>query len=735
MNPTTENIEYAEEQDEEALAPTATTSDEMPQPNPDEPTGIAAIEAELAEEVQEEAEEEDLLVAPIEWDGEIPAELIQVVDQRLDFWRKLLDIDEARRKLQKQANVPEMQSELSRQAREIKRAPTSDILKNNLGKIQKKLESPTVQNARPIPNPNSKRPPLNPSKLYEKALRMGGAQIVLLLKRAYMDDTIPVAARSAMAEEPFLLVCRNLGLNVEKLIGWAYYAMAVQRRLDEYRAREEDHRSRVAEARAEERGGIIGRLSGKGKGVPKLDPRLAKSIQAARRELQAIDPKLTDLFWSTYEDVAWLFCQGSLDEEEERTLRAFLRYGLLAVHPGLIAHDAYEYIMRDCAQDVYEWEESTQSLHVVYADEYLRAIVKQKTTVSPDEQLQLNGRGSDEWKADRVWRQAVISQIRDKLYRARFEELRRQIQEQQDAINAKQKEVEELKKTGKNRLQIPKLEQELTVMRPILGRLTRAAEHIESKVIPRNHDLGAEARGRLSEEMKVLTPEAVARREARFIRQMARLAARLKEPFPQFVLRDHFKPERGDQHSRQAVIEEIESLEQADVRVFHHTLMTHKHLDRRITVRMSPTFLIVPGRGQMGFAISPRKWDDNGRFALALLPHRQGILRTILTQLLSDFRWDCSKEEAGMDWLKADALCAAYATARWNVRKMTDKTQKSMGFDRKLKDKANWRVHYRLYIRSAAEQGRLLFVRCHEVYKIVVKYLGLPPGLEPLKRN
>ena len=121
--------------------------------------------------------------------------------------------------------------------------------------------------------------------------------------------------------------------------------------------------------------------------------------------------------------------------------------------------------------------------------------------------------------------------------------------------------------------------------------------------------------------------------------------------------------------------------------------------------------------------------------AAPLMPHRPGILETMLIQLLSDFRWDCSKEEAGMDWLSADALCAAYATARWNVRKLSEKSQKSMGFDRKLKDKPNWRVHYRLFITSAEEQARMLFVRCHDVYKIVLKYIGLPGGQEPLKRD
>jgi hypothetical protein len=265
--------------------------------------------------------------------------------------------------------------------------------------------------------------------------------------------------------------------------------------------------------------------------------------------------------------------------------------------------------------------------------------------------------------------------------------------------------------------------------------LRNGAEHVEAKIVPKIQQQAEEAATRLSEAVTILTEEMIVRREAKFVRYMARLVGRLKEPFPQFVLRDHFKPGGNDHNDRKTVLAVVKKLESADRRLFHHTLLPNKRLDRQVSVRMSPTFLLPPGRGQMGLAVCQRKWDDNGRIILPLLAAKGGELETLLINLMADFRWDCSKEEAGMDWIVAEALCAAYAASRWNVRKLSEKTQKTMGFNFKLKDKGNFRIHYGLFVNSAQQGGRLLFSRSDEVYKVMVRYIGLPPGVDVLKRD
>jgi len=228
----------------------------------------------------------------------------------------------------------------------------------------------------------------------------------------------------------------------------------------------------------------------------------------------------------------------------------------------------------------------------------------------------------------------------------------------------------------------------------------------------------------------------VVRREALFIRRLARLAARLKEPYIPFVLRDTLVPGRSDHFSRASVVEAIARIEKADPRIFHEVVIGNKRPDRRVTVRKSPVFVLLPGRGQMGLSLCPRKWDDFGRLVLPLVFQRQNGLDNLLTDNLADFRWDCSKEEAGAEWITADALCAAYAAVRWNYRRFSEKAQKTMGIDRKQKDRENWRVHYRLFVASAQDHGRYLFNKCYDVYKdVVLRHIGMPPGVDPLRRD
>ncbi len=718
----------------------AEVEETMPKPEGDDLSPLAALEAELAEEADDEDATEEAPPDGPSWQGELPETLTRIVEARLGIWKRLLDLDDLRSEIRGIGRNPEIQSELSRQARELKRIPGSDALRQTLKRLRKKLEAPSVANQTPIPNPKKGGSPIRPVALYQKTLKIGGNQAVMFLKREQLDDEIPVAAEAGFKDEPLLRLCRTHGIDATTLLGWTYYALGVQQRLDEAREIEKGHHDRLSDAKAWDKknnSGLKSIFGGRSKvsEIPPLDAEVTRTITAARKELQAIEPKLTDLFWALYEELSWLLVSKELEPDEKLAVRAYLRYGMVSIHPGLTRPEVLDYIHGHCRNSVYQWTNSPDATHIVYGDEYIEGIMQGHLPVSPDEDLALNGRNTDEWKADRIYRMATISRIRKEVFESRFRELQAAVEAKQTELKAKQKELKELKASGKHRSKIAQLDRDLAMERPQLGRLVRAAEHIEGKAIPRAREQASDAQSKLKEAAGILSKEDLTRREARFVRRMARLAARLKEPFPQFVLRDHFKPDRGEEHDRQTVLEEVNKLEQADTRVFHYTLAPNKVLARQITVRLSPTFLIVPGRGQMGLSVSPRKWDDNGRFVLPFLPHRQGILKTLLIGMFSDFRWDCSKEEAGMDWLTADALCAAYATARWNCRKASEKAQKSMGMDRKLKDKPNWRIHYRLYIKSAAEQGRLLFVRSYDVYKIVMKYIGLPPGQTPLKRD
>lgn len=722
---------------ETAVAPQAPLAQEA-----DALSGLAAVEAEIAAEAEQQPEsdaeaEEDLPVKSL-WQGDLPELLMRIVDARISVWQRLLDIDRRRGELQERAVAREVRDELVRQSRELKRNAPREVLEKALERAGQLLRNPVLKAA---PPPDSRdKDQTDQNKLYKTALEMGATQMVLMLQRLKLDAAIPPAALPAAGDEPVLKICRKHQIDAGPLLGWTYYALALFQRLEQCRQKENEHNERLAAAREEDREnkGLMSVFRGgsKEEQVGGIDAGIIKTIRAVRSELQAIEPRMVDLFWGVYEELAWLFADGRLAEDEVPVVRAFLRYGLVSSHPGLVPASALQFILRDCAQDVYEWKNTPQATHVVYADEYIAAIHRRQLTVSPDENLELNERGTDIWKADRVWRQAVICKVRTELYRAQQQALKKRIDDLQAKADKQQQRIEQTRGDPRAKAGLRKLEQEALALKTMMARLRSGLEHIETRVIPKTEQQYQDADQKLGAEAATfLTPEMVVKREARFIRYMCRLSARLKESYPQFGLRDGFEPNRADHHARGAVLEQIRQLEKLDRRIYHQTLVPNKRLDRQISVRMSPVILLAPVRGQMGMSICPRKWDDNGRIVMPLISQRQGVLDTMLLNLLADFRWDCSKEEAGMDWITADALCAAYAAARWNVRKQPERAQKMMGFDPKLKDKPNFRVHYGLFVTSAEQQGRLLFGRSDEVYRVMVKYIGLPPGVQMLKRD
>lgn len=708
------------------------------EPPGDEPHGLAAIEAELAEQLtgDPEPDEPELISLPT-WQGQLPETLMRIVDARIGVWQRVLDMEDRRGELKPLCTIREIKDEVGRQSREAKKLPPVEGMKATYKRLQQRLEDPVIKSEF---DPASLEPGFDPQKTYVEILQMGATQLDILLKRARLDAGIPESGLPAAREEPLFTICEAHGVNATPLLSWTYYALGVQQRIAEWRVHEDAHRQKLAQAKAEDKKnkGLRSVLSGNSRTaseVPPLDTSVVKGLRAAYQEMQSIEPQLTELFWALYEDVAWLLVQGQVAASETPVLRAFLRHGLVCAHPALNAEGAVEAILKECATDVYDWPNTPEATHVAFADEYIEGIAGYQLTVSPDEDLELNNRGSDEWKADRIWRLAAISRQRLELIRGRYNALGDEIETLNDEVQARQTQIEKIKNNAAKKPEATALMQENTAAKAQISRLIKAGESIQGRLLNKMESQASDAMHRLEGEKEVLSLEAVVRREARFIRRTARLAARLREPFPQFVLRDHYQPGGRDLHTRELVLDNLRELEENDTTVFHHLLVPNKKADRQVTVRMSPVFLLTPCRGQMGFCFCERKWDDNGRMVLPTIAQRQGMLGDLLIDMLADFRWDCSKEAAGMDWITADALCSAYATVRWNTRKLPERAQKMMGINPKLKDKPNWRAHYRLFVTSAKEQGRLLFSKCDEIYKMVIKYIGLPPGIEALKRD
>ena len=134
----------------------------------------------------------------------------------------------------------------------------------------------------------------------------------------------------------------------------------------------------------------------------------------------------------------------------------------------------------------------------------------------------------------------------------------------------------------------------------LLARYKQILDRLDNKFMPSLWEMADKADARMADAEGELTPEDVVRREAHFVRQLVRLAARLKPPFPQFALRDHFDPKKSNFHHRQAVLQAIQRVEYADHCVFHQVLIPNRKRERRLSVRMSPTVVIVPACGLMG---------------------------------------------------------------------------------------------------------------------------------------
>jgi hypothetical protein len=75
---------------------------------------------------------------------------------------------------------------------------------------------------------------------------------------------------------------------------------------------------------------------------------------------------------------------------------------------------------------------------------------------------------------------------------------------------------------------------------------------------------------------------------------------------------------------------------------------------------------------------------------------------------------------------------AAYATVRWNWRKKPRDQREKAAIYNEENDRANWRRHYELLVSSALDGGKKLFFKNPDVYEAVLKYMGLPDGVEPL---
>jgi len=609
---------------------------------------------------------------------------------------------------------PDTREEYKRQARELQRYPSGETLRTNLAGFAERLAQ--LQSGA-IDGQQLQAP----ASLLD-ALELGRRQWVLLLER---DDATPalLAKGTALAErETLCKLLRDPAIPPaisENLFGLSIYALT----MENLHARAEAQIS-LAEKR----------YADFGPNAPSADVlyRIQDTLKALRstvtRELAALEPPLAEAFWAAYEHAAAVLANRKAPAEAIPALRAFLRYGMIGGTPWFLPADLARQLLANAGKYQTELETGPSALHVLHADEYIDFAARGLITPSVDEEMALKEQRSTRWKKDQAWRRQIASTGRIGTLEATLADLEGKRTALQSEIVQLDADLAALKPTDKNSLANKthwraKLQED----RVSLARRSQYIDILAGRILPRERERLVAAQTRLNEAGGPPTPTELATSEARQIHRLARLCARLKDPFLPFILRQakFDTPAINDRHTMRQAFAQIE---RSDTTLFKDILINSKNTAHRTLVRYSPYVLILPSQGIMGFSLNPRDITEVGRLIFPGYCPRPGLLPAILTAVCSDFRWDTSKESAGMDLLTSDTLVAAYCTVRWNMRKHPTEVRERAQIYQKENDRRNFRRHYQLFLDSAHDAGKRLYFTCPDIYEAFCKYIGLPGG-------
>jgi hypothetical protein len=457
----------------------------------------------------------------------------------------------------------------------------------------------------------------------------------------------------------------------------------------------------------------------------------------ARQELRGIEKPMVEAFWSAYEQAAVLLVNDSIAHEQRVHLRAMLRHGIIVQSGWLLPPALRDELMADLADVTDQWNFAPDATHILYADEYIHHVAQGHMTPSMDEDLELNERGSEMWKLDKFWRRSVYTRTACTALEAVTADLEQRIAAMEKQNEQWQNELSQLDRSDKEyRAKQQDLRDRMQENKRDMARLRQGVELITQRTLVNTRQAGEDAQVKMRGMPEKMTGEMLARREAQAMRRACRLVAKLKEPFLPFVTRDnHDSQTAGTVNDRQAVQKVIQAMEAHDPLVFKEEVVHARRPENRVYARYSPYIVMTPGVGMIPMAWDPRAATEVGRLFLPLINARPGILEDMVYQVLSDFRYDTSKEASGGDMVASDTLVAAYAAVRWNYRKRNQNVREKAAIYNEEKDRVNFRRHYKLYVSSVEDGGKKLFFKCPECYEAMFKYLGLPEGIQRLKQQ
>ena len=705
-----------------------------------------------------------------------PKKLTEITYQRLSILLSIENLQRLREPYEDDENIPAaIASEITRQTHELKRLPTDEIAHKTLEKLNKKLhdvlnppENPTATKEADEENDDDLddfieneydeltekefdengveqslaqtakgktqsvvRKPVDLSDLDQlqvDVLQWGIKQSCLFLERNQLTQSLLEAGARCLQQEKHYCIFDAFKINPQILYGLTTYHQTLDSFANACKTKSDGLNQllqQIATPKSKKK------LSDEELAIQGEIKRLDDLQRAIRTEIKDITREMLNEFWRIYAEAAVILADQKISPEDEPYIRSFLRYGMIGQAHWLLSKEVSMFLLDQCDHAKRNLDHHLQATHVLYTDEYIHMVSQGMITPAIDEELELNEKGSDAWKVDKIWRRIVYGKIIESSLNQTLENLRSQTQTSKADLEELETKIGKLnpKKSTFKQKQL-EMQEQIQNSKVAITRLQKNIDHIENKLLPNEQATASSAQARMG-KLTPMTPEILARREAKGIRKGCKLCAKLKEPFLPFVLRDKYKP-GGVISDRATVTQQIQEIEILDPSLFSDILIPSKKAANRIYLRSSPYIVLTPTLGQMGFSLNPRGGPDVGRLFIPVLNTRPGMLARMCYNIFSDFRYDTSKQSAGVDLLTSDTLVAAYANARWVYRKKSKEIRKKAAIHNDENDRNNWRRHYILYMTSAMDGGKKLFFKCPEAYEAVIKYMQLPEGVERL---
>lgn len=736
-----------EEKDADTEARTDAATDDQPPPAmaADEGTAIESLAPIPPEEANPNA-------LPLSTDFR------QAIETRLFFYSFMEDLRAEREAIL--AAHPEVaeavKSEVDRQNREMAKPPNADQATDRIQKVQAKREA-LREKIKTAKKEGTAMPP-RPSKVMREVEDIGINQWTIIAQS--LREALPriyEAGYDLVKTEPLGVVLEQENIDAKTLFGGSAYCLALEELLAETKFNRAVVREKLAELPPPQEkksgsGNLLSKFARKravdeeseeeaepeGENYESLtedDRQLGLRTSWINQELAFMEELLIKEFWRVYLDVAQRFIPNH--QTMPFGVRAFLRYGVIGASPWWMNDGIRDMVTQDCTNDIrHQFDIGSKITNVVYADEYLAAVMEWRCTPAMDENLEINEKNSPNWKADKALRRLINARAQIARTNELVDTLQGRIDKLENESTVLDERIKALLPGSLNFKQVKQqLAQEKQAFRIEVSKLTKLAQKMRDSLSGDLAETVVEVEGRFeSGELPKPTTEFMIEREVGQVRRIGRLTANLKERLLPLAMRE-YQINTDAANDRLSILGELADVERRDPRIFLETLVPSKKKANRVDMRISPVVVLLPSAGILAFSWNPRQKPEDGRLAIPTFFTRQRIRERQITYLLSDFRWDTAKAAAGMDLMNSETIVAEFMRVRWDWRKRSREMREKGLIYTEQNDRTNWRRVYEAYLSTAYDGGKKLYNRNYDFYeKIVGKYFDLPENVELLRK-